>query len=260
MTSPLRAALAALLLAIPAAAPAAIPDVPVPDPAPEDHAAEAEAAAAIPPEEIPGLETLRHAVVCPPFKGDAALGTLYRDELLRTLRSSPRIDLLEGDRALARNTPAFAYRISGEIFAEDGQYFVSLQLTDTARREPIASFVSPASTTPALLAQWTQVVRADMQRRVDAMPFECRILRKQGQDSLTLDRGLSSGLRPGMVLQAVVAEEPLISPFTGEEFGRDTPAPVGPVRVFRVNDDNAYARPLPETSVPRKGALYAREF
>ena len=46
-----------------------------------------------------------------------------------------------------------------------------------------------------------------MQRRVDAIPFECRILRKQGQDSLTLDRGLSSGLRPGMVLQAVVSEQ-----------------------------------------------------
>ena len=63
-----------------------------------------------------------------------------------------------------------------------------------------------------------------------------------------------------MVLQAVVAEEPLISPFTGEEFGRDTPAPFGSVRVFRVNEENAYARPLPGISVPRKGTLYAREF
>lgn len=227
---------------------------------PEAHAAAAEAAAAIPAEEIPALSTLRHAVVCPPFKGDPGLAALYRDELLRTLRTSPRIDLLEGDRALARNTPAFTYRITGEIFDDAGQTFVSIQLTDAARREPIASFVSPASDKKTLLAQWTQVIRTDMQRRVDALPFECRILRKQGQDSLTLDRGLSSGLRPGMVLQAVVAEEPLISPFTGEEFGRDTPAPAGSVRVFRVNDDNAYARPLPDTAIPRKGTLYAREF
>ena len=228
---------------------------------PNAEAAAAEAAAAIPAGEIPPLSTLRHAVVCPPFKGDPDLANLYRDEFLRTLRSSPRVDLLEGDRALARNAPVFAYRIAGEIFTEAGQPFISIQLTDAARRETIASFISPASDKPALLAQWTQVVRTDMQRRVDAVPFECRILRKQGQDSLTLDRGLSSGLRPGMVLQAVVAEEPLISPFTGEEFGRDTPAPVGPVRVFRVNDDNAYARPLPDTpSIPRKGSLYAREF
>ncbi len=216
-----------------------------------------------PPEDteaVPPLSTLRHAVVCPPFKGDADLATLYRDELVRTLRSSPRVELLDGDRALARNAPAFTYRIAGEIFSEGGQTFVSLQLTDAARREPIASFVSPASANPELLSQWVRVVRADMQRRVDALPFECRILRKQGQDSLTLDRGLSSGLRPGMVLQAVVAEEPLISPFTGEEFGRDTPAPVGSVRVFRVNADNAYARPVPPASIPRKGTLYAREF
>lgn len=211
-------------------------------------------------EEVPPLSTLRHAVVCPPFKGDAAFATLYRDAILDLLRDSPRVDLLEGPRALASRAPAFTYRISGEIFTDAGQTFVSLQLTDAARREPIASFVSPASDNPELLAQWSQIVRADMQRRVDALPFECRILRKQGQDSLTLDRGLSSGLRPGMVLQAVVAEEPLISPFTGEEFGRDTPAPVGPVRVFRVNEDNAYARPVPPTSIPRKGSLYAREF
>ena len=256
MTNALRAALAALL-AVSFLVPAMAQQ---PVEADGDHVAEAEAAAAIPPKDIPPLSTLRHAVVCPPFKGDSDLANLYRDELLRTLRSSPRIDLLEDDRALARNLPAFAYRIAGEVFAEDGQAFVSLQLTDAARRELIASFVSPASENPALLSQWTQVVRADMQRRVDAMPFECRILRKQGQDSLTLDRGLASGLRPGMVLQAVVAEEPLISPFTGEEFGRDTPAPVGPVRVFRVNEDNAYARPFPDTAVPRKGSLYAREF
>ena len=260
MTKPSRAALAALLIcSLLAPAFAGQPATAEADD-PDDHAAEAEAAAAIPAEDIPALSTLRHAVVCPPFKGDPDLAALYRDELLRTLRTSPRIDLLEGDRALARNVPAFTYRISGEVFDDAGQSFVSIQLTDAARRETIASFISPASDNPALLAQWTQVVRTDMQRRVDALPFECRILRKQGQNSLTLDRGLSSGLRPGMVLQAVVAEEPLISPFTGEEFGRDTPAPVGPVRVFRVNEDNAYARPLPDTSIPRKGTLYAREF
>lgn len=257
MTNPLRAALAALLaISFLASAPA---QQPAPDS--DDHAAAAEAAAAIPPQDIPPLSTLRHAVVCPPFKGDAAFADIYRDALLEMLRGSPRIDLLEGDRALARNAPAFTYRISGEIFREDGQDFIALQLTDAARRELIASFVSPASRNPSALNQWKRVVRADMQRRVDALPFECRILRKQGQDSLTLDRGLSSGLRPGMVLQAVIAEEPLISPFTGEEFGRDTPAPVGPVRVFRVNDDNAYARPLPSSpAIPRKGSLYAREF
>ena len=256
MTRAIRAALSALL-SVAFLAPSLAQRPVVGD---DDHAAEAEAAAAIPAHEIPPLSSLRHAVVCPPFKGDSDLAALYRDELLRTLRSSPRVDLLEGDRALARNLPAFAYRIAGEVFSEDGQTFVSIQLTDAARRELIASFVSPASSNPALLSQWTEVVRADMQRRVDALPFECRILRKQGQDSLTLDRGLPSGLRPGMVLQAVVAEEPLISPFTGEEFGRDTPAPIGSVRVFRVNDDNAYARPLPGTAIPRKGTLYAREF
>lgn len=254
------AASAAEAASAPAAAPVAAEEPAAPAAASEDDHAAAEAAAALAPEEIPPLATLRHAVVCPSFKGDAALGTLYRDELLRTLRSSPRVDLLEGDRALARNAPAFTYRIAGEIFDDAGQTYVSLQLVDAARREPIASFVSPASSNPTVLAQWIQVVRADMQRRVDALPFECRILRKQGQDSLTLDRGLSSGLRPGMVLQAVVAEEPLISPFTGEEFGRDTPAPLGSVRVFRVNADNAYARPLDGASVPRKGTLYAREF
>ena len=256
MTRAIRAALSALL-SVAFLAPSLAQRPVVGD---DDHAAEAEAAAAIPAHEIPPLSSLRHAVVCPPFKGDSDLAALYRDELLRTLRSSPRVDLLEGDRALARNLPAFAYRIAGEVFSEDGQTFVSIQLTDAARRELIASFVSPASSNPALLSQWTEVVRADMQRRVDALPFECRILRKQGQDSLTLDRGLPSGLRPGMVLQAVVAEEPLISPFTGEEFGRDTPAPAGSVRVFRVNADNAYARPLPGISIPRKGTLYAREF
>lgn len=259
MTHPFRAALAAFLAAS-LLAPALARRSPVADD-PGDHGAEAEAAEAIPPEEIPPLSTLRHAVVCPPFKGDAALADLYRDALLEMLRGSPRIELLEGSRALASRAPAFTYRLSGEIFREDGQDFIALQLSDAARRELIASFVSPASRNPAALNQWKRVVRADMQRRVDALPFECRILRKQGQDSLTLDRGLGSGLRPGMVLQAVVAEEPLISPFTGEEFGRDTPAPVGPVRVFRVNDDNAYARPLPSSpSIPRKGSLYAREF
>ena len=256
MTNFLRAVLVALL-SIALLAPAIAQQPAGED---DDHAAAAEAAAAIPPHEIPPLSTLRHAVVCPPFKGDSDLAAAYHGALLEMLRESPRIDLLEGDRALARNAPAFTYRIAGEVFSEEDQTFVSIQLTDAARRELIASFVSPASENPAILAQWKRVVRDDMQRRVSAMPFECRILRKQGQTSLTLDRGLSSGLRPGMVLQAVVAEEPLISPFTGEEFGRDTPAPVGPVRVFRVNEDNAYARPLTDTAIPRKGTLYAREF
>ena len=211
-------------------------------------------------EAVPSLDTLRHAVVCPPFKGDAELASLYRGALLEMLRGSPRIELLEGPRALASRAPAFTYRLTGEVFREGSQDFIAIQLTDAARRELIASFVSPASANRTILAQWKRVVRDDMQRRVSAMPFECRILRKQGQDSLTLDRGLGSGLRPGMELQAVVAEEPLISPFSGEEFGRDTPAPFGHIRVFRVNEDTAYARPLPDVQVPRKGTLYAREF
>lgn len=257
MTAFLRAALAALLLA----APACLAADPAADKPQADLAsAEAEAALLGSSAPVPALSTLRHAVVCPPFKGDADIAAIYRNALLEMLRGSPRIELLEGPRALASRAPAFTYRITGEVFREGEHDFIALQLTDAARRELIASFVSPASHNPSALNQWKRVVRADMQRRVDAMPFECRILRKQGQDSITLDRGLGSGLRPGMVLQAVVAEEPLISPFTGEEFGRDTPAPFGSVRVFRVNEDSAYARPLPGISVPRKGTLYAREF
>ena len=241
----LRAAFAALLFA-------AVPAVPA--------LASGEDAAEVADAGVPSLDTLRHAVICPPFKGDAELATLYRAALLDMLRNSPRIELLEGPRALASRAPAFAYRITGEVFREGSQDFIAIQLTDAARRELIASFVAPASGQPAILSQWKRVVRDDMQRRVSAIPFECRVLRKQGQDSVTLDRGLGSGLRPGMELQAVVAEEPLISPFTGEEFGRDTPAPFGNLRVFRVNEDSAYARPLPGVQIPRKGTLYAREF
>jgi hypothetical protein len=100
----------------------------------------------------------------------------------------------------------------GEIVEnEDGQVFVTVSLVDAARKEQIASHVAPASE-KASIAAWKKTIQKDMQRRASKLPFECRIRRKAGQSSYSLDRGLGSGLQPGMVLYVSVDEEMLISP------------------------------------------------
>ena len=99
-----------------------------------------------------------------------------------------------------------------------------------------------------------------MTRRAAKLPFECRVRRKTGQESISLDRGLGAGLQPGMVLYVSMEEEPLISPVTGEIVGRDSPRAVGQIQVFRVMEDTAYARPVLDTKLPLFSRLYARSF
>ena len=84
--------------------------------------------------------------------------------------------------------------------------------------------------------------------------------RQQGQESISLDRGLASGLEPGMVLYVSVDEEPLLSPVTGAIIGRDSPRAAGQIQVFRVLDETAYARPVMNTKLPRTAKLFARSF
>ena len=81
-----------------------------------------------------------------------------------------------------------------------------------------------------------------------------------GQDSVSLDRGLGSGLQPGMVLLVSLDEEPLISPVTGAIVGRDSPRAAGKIQVFRVMEDTAYARAVLDTKLPRFTKLFARTF
>lgn len=201
--------------------------------------------------------TLNHAVVCPPFKGDTVVGGLYHAEMVRMLKSTPGIEYLEGTRAL----PEFLFRVNGAVETnEDGQVFVRVTVLDAARKERIASHVAPASLDPALIAGWSRTIQADMSRRATKLPFECRISRQRGQESVSLDRGLGSGLEPGMVLYVSADEEPLISPATGEIVGRDSPRAVGQIQVFRVMDDAAYARPTLDGKLPRFSKLYARSF
>ena len=216
--------------------------------------ARAEEAAAVP-------GALRHAVACPPFKGEAALAALYHAEMVKMLKATDGIEYLEGVRALARRAPEFTYRINGSIVAnEDGQSFVVVTLTDDARKEQIASHVAPASTEHAVIEAWKRTIQTDMKRRAAKLPFECRVRRQRGQDSLSLDRGLGSGLQPGMVLYVSLDEEPLISPVTGETIGRDSPRAAGQIEVFRVMENTAYARPTADTQLPRFSSLYARTF
>jgi hypothetical protein len=204
---------------------------------------------------------LRHAVVCPPFKGPAELAGLYHAEMVKMLQETEHIEYLEGARALARRAPEFTFRVMGEIVeGEDGQVFVTVSLVDAARKEQIASHVAPASSEKASIAAWKKTIQKDMQRRASKLPFECRIRRKAGQSSYSLDRGLGSGLQPGMVLYVAVDEEMLISPYTGEVIGRDSPRAMGQIEVFRVMENTAYARPVAGTQVPRTGKLYARTF
>ena len=223
--------------------------------------AAAGAAAAEAPAAEPAPAGLKHAVVCPPFKGDPAVATVYRDEMVKLLKTAPGVEYLEGVRALARRTPEFTYRINGSVVTnEDGQRFVLVTLTDEARKEQIASHIAPAATEPAIVSGWVRTIQADVKRRAQKLPFECRVRRRTGQESVSLDRGLGSGLEPGMVLYVSEDEETLLSPATGEVIGRDSPRAVGQIQVFRVMEDSAYARPVAGTKLPRFAKLHARSF
>ena len=210
---------------------------------------------------VASSNTLRHAVACPPFKGDLKLAQIYHAEMVNMLKATAAIEYLEGPRASGQAAPEFTYRINGEIVAnEDGQFFVTLSVMDEARKEQIASYVAPASTDPSILSAWKKTIQADVQRRASKLPFECRVRRQQGQESVSLDRGLSAGLQPGMLLYVSMDEEPLISPVTGEIVGRDSPRAAGQIQIFRVMDDTAYARPVLDMKLPRFSKLYARSF
>ena len=212
-------------------------------------------ASAAEPEKAP--PTLKHAVVCPPFKGDKAIAAIYHAEMVKALQDAPGVEYFEG----ARRLPEFSYRINGSIVTnEDGEYFVLVTLADEARKEQIASHVAPASLDRAIVAGWSRTIREDVARRAAKLPFECRVTRQQGQESVSLDRGLGSGLEPGMVLYVSEDEEPLMSPTTGEVIGRDSPRAAGQIQVFRVMDDSAYARPVLDAKLPRFSKLYARSF
>ena len=205
------------------------------------------------PEPVP----LKHAVVCPPFKGDPGVAALYHAEMVKMLQAAKGIEYFEGTRKL----PEFVFRVNGSIATnEDGQLFVVVTLVDEAREEQLASHVAPASLDPAIIAGWSRTIQADMDRRAAKLPFECRITRQQGQESISLDRGLASGLEPGRVLFVSEDEEPLLSPATGEIIGRDSPRAAGQIQVFRVMDNAAYARPVLDTKLPRFTKLYARSF
>ncbi|HAL92347.1 MAG TPA: hypothetical protein DCM68_04905 [Verrucomicrobia bacterium] len=217
------------------------------------------AAAAAPAEAAPAM--LKHAVVCPPFKGDPAIALIYHAEVVKILKSEAGVEYLEGARALARRAPVFTYRVNGSIVTnEEARLFVLVTLTDEARKEQIASHVAPASTDPATVAGWVRTMQASLERRASRQPFECRVRRRTGQESVSLDRGLGSGLQPGMVLYLAADEEPLLSPVTGEVIGLDSPRALGQIEVFRVMEDSAYARPVPGTKLPRASRLHARTF
>lgn len=209
----------------------------------------------------PAPTVLKHAVACPPFKGHPAIAKVYHEEIVKLLKAADGIEYLEGARALARRAPEFTYRINGSVVTnEDGRLFVLVALVDEARKEQIASHIAPAATEPAVISGWIRTLQADIKRRAAKLPFECRVTRRTGQESVSLDRGLGSGLEPGMVLDVSVDEETLISPATGEVIGRDSPRAVGQIQVFRVGKDGAYARPVAGTKLPRFSKLYARTF
>lgn len=212
-------------------------------------------------EAAPSTDGLRHAVTCPPFKGPAELAGLYHAEMVKMLKGASGVEYLEGSRALARRGPEFVYRVSGRIETdEDGRAFVAVSLVDSARKEQIASLVATASAEPEALDAWRETLQQSLERRAARLPFECRVRRQSGQNSYTLDRGLGSGLQPGMVLYVAADEEPLISPLTGEVVGRDSPRALGKIEVFRVMDNAAYARPAEDTRIPKGASLYARTF
>ena len=211
-------------------------------------------------EPAPATDALRHAVFCPPFQGPAELAGPYHAALVALLQQADGVEYMEGLRMRIR-APDFSYRIQGAIMEdEDGRTSVAVTLKAAARKEQIASDAAPASHATHSMAAWEQTLERDIQRRASKLPFECRIRRQMGQNSYPLDRGLGSGLQPGMVLHVALDEEPLISPVTGEVIGRDSPRAVGQIRVFRVMERAAYARPLPGVQLPRSGKLYARTF
>ena len=204
---------------------------------------------------------LRHAVACPPFKGDSPLAGVYHGLVVEMLKGAAGVEYLEGPRALARRAPEFTYRVNGAIIEnEDGQPFVTVSLMDEARKEQIASHVAAASADPAVQAAWRKTIQASMERRAAKLPFECRVRRQQGQTSLSLDRGLGSGLQPGMRLYVSLDEELILSQTTGEVIGRESPRAAGKIEVFRVMENTAYARPVKGTKLPRFSKLYARTF
>ena len=208
-------------------------------------------------EAAPAAPTLNHAVVCPPFKGDTVVAGLYHAEMVRMLKSTPGIEYFDGARPL----PEFTFRVNGEVETnEEGQVFVRVTVLDAARKEQIASHVAPASLDPDLIAGWSRTIQTDMTRRASKLPFECRVSRQRGQESVSLDRGLGAGLEPGMVLYVSADEEPLISPATGEIVGRDSPRAVCQILIFRVMDDAAYARPTLDSKLPRFENLFGRSF
>lgn len=212
-------------------------------------------------ESVPETTRLRHAVACAPFKGDDALAELYHSAVVDMLKKADGIEYLEGPRALARRAPEFTFRINGAIVKnEDGQSFVTVTLEDAARKEQIASHVAPASDDPSVLASWKKIIQASMERRAAKLPFECRIRRQQGQNSLSLDRGLGAGLQPGMRLYVSMDEEPILSHATGEVIGRESPRAVGQIEVFRVMENTAYARPVEGTLLPHFSRLHARTY
>ena len=196
-------------------------------------------------------------MVCPPFKGDTVVAGLYHAEMVRMLKSTPGIEYFDGARPL----PEFTFRVNGEVETnEEGQVFVRVTVLDAARKEQIASHVAPASLDPDLIAGWSRTIQTDMTRRASKLPFECRVSRQRGQESVSLDRGLGAGLEPGMVLYVSADEEPLISPATGEIVGRDSPRAVCQIQIFRVMDDAAYARPTLDSKLPRFENLFGRSF
>lgn len=213
------------------------------------------------------LQDLRHAVACPPFEGAQPYAKLCHERIVAMLKeASTEIEYLEGAAAAARNAPFFTFRLYGNVAvtgsAEDGTETaeVTISLQDEAAHEEIARYSSPITTNAADLSAWVSVVRTDMRRRVRKMPFECRVTRHPGQRTLTLDRGLSSGLRPGMVFYISSAPEEIIDPNTGEIIGRDSPAAHGKIVVFRVNAKTAYARAMEGTLLPMRGRFFAHAF
>lgn len=212
-------------------------------------------------EEAAAPPVLRHAVTCPPFQGEPLLAARYHAEMVRMLKAAEGVEYFEEGRGLGRRVPEFSYEVNGAIETNaEGKYFVAVTLFDRQREEQIGSLIAPASTDPAALGGWRQRIEADFARRAAKMPFECRVRRQTGQDSVSLDRGLGSGLQPGMVLLVSLDEEPLISPVTGEIVGRDSPRAAGKIQVFRVMEDTAYARPVLDTKLPRFTKLFARTF
>lgn len=213
------------------------------------------------------LQDLRHAVACPPFEGAQPYAKLCHERIVAMLKeASTEIEYLAGAAAATRNAPFFTYRLYGSVAvsgsAEEGTESaeVTISLQDEARHEEIARYTSPITTNAADLASWVSVVRSDMRRRVRKMPFECRVIRHPGQRTLTLDRGLSAGLLPGMVFYISSIEEEILDPNTGEVIGRDSPAAHGKIVVFRVNAKTAYARAMEGTLLPMRGRFFAHAF